>query len=82
MGIITWIIMGLVVGVLAKWIMPGNDPGGIFVTTIIGIAGAFIGGYFGSILGFGSITGFNLVSIALAVGGALSLLFFYRLIKK
>ena len=82
MGIITWIIMGLVVGVLAKWIMPGKDPGGFFVTILIGIAGAFVGGFIGSLLGLGSVTGFNIISLALAIGGALILLFLYRVIKK
>ena len=82
MGLITWILMGLIVGVLAKWIMPGEDPGGIFVTILIGIAGAFLGGFIGSAMGLGSVTGFNLVSMALAVGGALLLLFGYRLLKQ
>ena len=82
MGLITWILMGLIVGVLAKWIMPGEDPGGIFITILIGIAGAFLGGFIGSFIGLGSVTGFNLVSLALAVGGALLLLFGYRLLKQ
>ena len=82
MGIISWIIMGLIVGVLAKWIMPGSDPGGLIVTTLIGIAGAFVGGFLGSLVGLGSVSGFNLISLALAIGGALLLLFGYRLIKK
>ena len=43
MGILSWIVMGLIVGALAKWIMPGPDPGGCIVTTLIGIAGAFVG---------------------------------------
>ena len=78
MVFISWIVMGLIVGVLAKWIMPGKDPGGIIVTILIGIAGAFVGGYIGSLLGLGVVSGFNLVSIALAIGGALLLLFLYR----
>lgn len=82
MGIISWIIMGLIVGALAKFIMPGDDPGGIFVTILIGIAGAFFGGFIGSRLGFGDVTGFNLGSIVLAVGGALILLLGYRTLKK
>ena len=43
MGILSWIVMGLIVGVLAKFIMPGNDPGGIIITILIGIAGSFVG---------------------------------------
>ena len=82
MGIFSWIVMGLVVGALAKFIMPGKDPGGLIVTILIGIAGAFVGGYLGSMLGFGPVTGFNLGSIFLATGGAIVLLILYRMIKK
>ena len=81
MGILSWVILGLVVGVLAKFIMPGKDPGGIFITIIIGIAGAFLGGFLGSLLGLGDVSGFNLVSIGLATAGALILLFGYRQFK-
>lgn len=82
MGILSWIVMGLIVGALAKFIMPGKDPGGIIVTILIGIAGAFVGGFIGSLLGLGAFTGFNLWSLLLAVGGALILLWLYRVIKK
>jgi len=82
MGILSWIIMGLIVGILAKLVMPGKDPGGIIVTILIGIAGAFVGGVIGSYLGLGTVTGFNLVSILLALGGAVLLLILYRVIKK
>jgi uncharacterized membrane protein YeaQ/YmgE (transglycosylase-associated protein family) len=82
MGVISWIFMGLIVGVLAKWIMPGEDPGGIFITILIGIAGAFLGGFIGSFIGLGSVSGFDRISLALAVGGALLLLFGYRLLKQ
>jgi len=81
MGILSWIVLGLLVGVLAKWIMPGGDPGGIFVTILIGIAGALIGGFLSSALGFGTVTGFNVPSLAIAVGGSLLLLFGYRRLK-
>ena len=81
MGLLSWILLGLVVGVLAKWIMPGPDPGGVFITILIGVAGAFVGGFIGSFFGLGSITGFNLGSLALATGGALLLLFGYRQIR-
>ena len=81
MGILSWIIMGLIVGALAKFIMPGDDPGGIIITILIGIAGAFVGGFLGSLIGLGGVTGFNLGSVALAVGGALLLLFIYRKVK-
>ncbi|MEM7099659.1 MAG: GlsB/YeaQ/YmgE family stress response membrane protein [Pseudomonadota bacterium] len=81
MGIISWVVLGLVVGVLAKFIMPGKDPGGIFVTILIGIAGAFVGGFVGSFLGLGDVTGFNLVSVGLATVGAVILLAVYRMLK-
>jgi uncharacterized membrane protein YeaQ/YmgE (transglycosylase-associated protein family) len=74
--------MGLIVGLLAKFIMPGKDPGGIIITTLLGIAGAFVGGYIGSFLGLGTVTGFNAGSILLAIGGAVLLLILYRVIKK
>lgn len=81
MGILSWIILGLLVGALSKWIMPGDDPGGIFVTILIGIAGALIGGFLSSALGFGDVSGINLGSIVIATIGSLILLFGYRRIK-
>lgn len=81
MGIISWIVFGLIAGVLAKWIMPGKDPGGIVVTILIGIAGAFVGGFVATLIGFGSISGFDIRSFVIAVGGALLLLFAYRKFK-
>jgi uncharacterized membrane protein YeaQ/YmgE (transglycosylase-associated protein family) len=81
MGIISWILLGLVAGALAKWIMPGKDPGGIVITMLIGIAGALIGGFIASLLGLGRVSGFNLWSLLVAVGGALILLWAYRKFK-
>jgi uncharacterized membrane protein YeaQ/YmgE (transglycosylase-associated protein family) len=81
MGLLSWILMGLVVGVLAKWIMPGDDPGGFFMTILLGVAGAFVGGFIGSAVGLGTVTGFNLGSLALAVGGALLLLWGHRRLR-
>ena len=78
MGILSWILLGLIVGALAKWIMPGPDPGGFIVTILIGVAGAFVGGFIGSMVGLGTVTGFNLGSLLLAIGGALLLLWGYR----
>jgi uncharacterized membrane protein YeaQ/YmgE (transglycosylase-associated protein family) len=82
MGLIMWMVLGLVVGVLAKWIMPGKDPGGIIVTTLIGIAGAVVGGWIGTFIGFGKVSGFDFRSLVIAVGGAVLLLFIYRKVKK
>mgnify|MGYP001591623941 CR=1 FL=1 len=81
MGLLSWILMGLVVGVLAKWIMPGDDPGGFFMTILLGVAGAFVGGFIGSAVGLGTVTGFNVGSLALAVGGALLLLWGHRKLR-
>jgi uncharacterized membrane protein YeaQ/YmgE (transglycosylase-associated protein family) len=82
MGLIAWIVMGLIVGALAKWIMPGENPSGCLITILLGMGGAFLGGFIGSVAGFGSVTGFNLGSIAIAVGGAVLVLFGYRALKK
>jgi uncharacterized membrane protein YeaQ/YmgE (transglycosylase-associated protein family) len=81
MGIIAWIIFGLIAGVIAKLIMPGKDPGGFIITIFLGIAGALVGGFIGSRLGFGDVTGFNLGSFLIAVAGAVLLLFIYRMLK-
>jgi uncharacterized membrane protein YeaQ/YmgE (transglycosylase-associated protein family) len=62
--------------------MPGKDPGGLFVTILIGIAGGLLGGYIGAQLGIGAVTGFNVASLLLATGGAVLLLILYRIIKK
>jgi uncharacterized membrane protein YeaQ/YmgE (transglycosylase-associated protein family) len=76
-GIIGWVLVGLVAGILAKWIMPGRDPGGIIVTILIGIAGGVIGGFVASKLGIG---GGNIVNILIATAGAIVLLALYRVI--
>ena len=81
MGILSWLLLGLIVGALAKWIMPGADPGGIIVTILLGIAGAFVGGFFATRLGLGTVDGFNLGSLAIAIGGSLLLLWIYRLMR-
>ena len=78
MGILSWIVLGLVVGVLAKFLMPGKDPGGFVVTTLLGIGGAVLGGWIATLFGMGDVTGFDLRSLLIAVGGSLLLLFTYR----
>jgi len=78
MGILAWILFGLIAGVIAKLIMPGKDPGGFIVTILLGIAGALIGGFIGSALGFGGVDGFNFGSFLIAVVGAILLLVIYR----
>jgi uncharacterized membrane protein YeaQ/YmgE (transglycosylase-associated protein family) len=78
-GFLGWIVVGLIAGVLAKWIMPGKDPGGIIVTILIGIAGGLLGGFIGSQLGLGG-SG-NFVNILIATAGAILLLWIYRVVK-
>ncbi|MBA2490385.1 MAG: GlsB/YeaQ/YmgE family stress response membrane protein [Gammaproteobacteria bacterium] len=82
MGILIWIIFGLIAGVIAKLIMPGKDPGGFIITILLGVAGALVGGFIGSALGFGPVDGFNFGSFVIAVLGAILLLWIYRVIKK
>ena len=78
MGILVWIIFGLIVGAVAKLIMPGRDPGGIIVTMLLGIVGALLGGWLGQALGLyapGEPAGF-----IMAVIGAIIVLLIYRLL--
>lgn len=82
MGILSWVVFGAMAGFVAKWIMPGDDPGGFIVTILLGIAGAFVGGFIGSLIGFGDISGFDFRSLAMAIVGALVLLFGYRVGKQ
>ena len=82
MGILTWVVLGLIVGVLAKLIMPGKDPGGIIITIVLGIVGALIGGFIANAMGLGSVSGINLGSIAIAVLGAILVLAVYRLMRR
>lgn len=82
MGILAWIVFGLIAGAIAKWIMPGKGPGGILLTIILGIVGAVVGGFVGTQLGFGDISGFDLRSMVLAIGGGVLVLFLYGLATK
>jgi uncharacterized membrane protein YeaQ/YmgE (transglycosylase-associated protein family) len=74
-AIIGWIIIGLIAGALAKLIMPGDDPGGIIITILIGIAGAIVGGYLAGLIGIG---GGTIMTIITATIGAIILLAIYR----
>jgi uncharacterized membrane protein YeaQ/YmgE (transglycosylase-associated protein family) len=82
MGILTWIVFGLIAGAVAKWVMPGSDPGGWIVTILIGIVGAMLGGWIGTMLGIGQVTGFNLGSLLIAIGGSVVLLWLYRVVTR
>jgi uncharacterized membrane protein YeaQ/YmgE (transglycosylase-associated protein family) len=81
MGILSWIVFGLIAGALAKFIMPGRDPGGCIITCILGIVGAVIGGWIGTMLGFGEVMGFDLRSFGVAILGSLVVLLIYRLVS-
>jgi uncharacterized membrane protein YeaQ/YmgE (transglycosylase-associated protein family) len=77
-----WALFGLIAGAVAKFLMPGNQPGGIIMTIVLGIVGAVVGGFLGTLLGFGDISGFDLRSMLLAVGGGLVVLFVYGMLMK
>jgi uncharacterized membrane protein YeaQ/YmgE (transglycosylase-associated protein family) len=81
MGILGFIILGLIAGAIAKAILPGDDPGGIFVTIIIGIVGAIIGGLIASALGIGKLGDFfDIGTWLIAIAGSLLLLIVYRMV--
>jgi uncharacterized membrane protein YeaQ/YmgE (transglycosylase-associated protein family) len=80
MGILVWIMLGLIAGAAAKFIMPGRDPGGLIVTILVGVGGAVMGGMIATALGFGTISGFDIRSLVIATCGALVLLVGYRLV--
>jgi uncharacterized membrane protein YeaQ/YmgE (transglycosylase-associated protein family) len=80
MSIIGWIVFGLIVGIIAKFLMPGRDPGGFIITTLLGIAGALVGGYLGRFLGLygeGDQAGY-----IMAVIGSIVLLLIYRMASR
>jgi uncharacterized membrane protein YeaQ/YmgE (transglycosylase-associated protein family) len=81
-GLISWVLVGIIAGVLAKWIMPGEGPGGFVVTIILGMAGASLGGFVFRVLGGAGATGFNVWSILVATIGAVILLFLYGLFSR
>ncbi|GAB2683262.1 GlsB/YeaQ/YmgE family stress response membrane protein [Saccharopolyspora gloriosae] len=80
MGILSWIIFGLIAGAIAKFILPGKDPGGIIVTILIGIVGGLLGGWLSSKFGGAGVNDFSLMSFVWAVIGSLILLIAYRLV--
>jgi uncharacterized membrane protein YeaQ/YmgE (transglycosylase-associated protein family) len=83
MGFLGWIVLGLIAGAIAKLIMPGDDPGGIIVTILIGIVGAVIGGFLGSrIFGIGLENFWSLQTWIVAIVGSLILLGLYRLFTR
>jgi uncharacterized membrane protein YeaQ/YmgE (transglycosylase-associated protein family) len=80
MGILSWCVFGLIVGALAKFVMPGRDPGGIIVTMLIGIVGATVGGFLGR--GLGLYTASEPASFFMAFIGAVVLLMLFRLLVR
>ncbi len=78
MDYLTWAAIGLVAGAIARILHPGKDPGGCVVTPLLGVAGAFIGGFAARKLGFAGVEAFDLRSIGISVAGALLLLIVYR----
>ncbi len=82
MGILSWIILGLIAGALAKFIMPGNQSSGWIITIVLGIVGAVVGGFIGNALGFGDVNGFNFRSLIVATVGALVVLGIYSMVAK
>jgi len=80
MGILSWIVFGLVVGIIAKLLTPGKDPGGIIVTMLLGIAGALLGGFIGRAMGFYGPD--QPAGWLMSIGGAIVLLLLYRLMAR
>ena len=81
MGIIAWLVFGLIAGALAKFIMPGDQKGGCLLTSLLGIVGAMVGGWIGTLLGFGKVTDFDFRSMLIAVLGAFVILLIFRLVS-
>jgi uncharacterized membrane protein YeaQ/YmgE (transglycosylase-associated protein family) len=82
MGIISWVMVGLIAGLLSKWIIPGSGPAGFIITALIGMAGASMGGFIVRLFGGAGATGFNVWSLVVATLGAIILLFLYGLIAR
>ncbi len=82
MSWLIWVVLGLIAGLIAKFLMPGRDPGGLLVTILLGIVGALVGGFLSTRLGYGDVTGFNLPSVIIAVLGSMLLLFIYRMLRR
>jgi len=81
MGLIAWIVLGGIAGLIAKALMPGRDPGGCILTVIIGVVGALLGGFLATALGFGGLSGLDWRSLVIAVIGAFVLLAVLRMLR-
>jgi uncharacterized membrane protein YeaQ/YmgE (transglycosylase-associated protein family) len=82
MGLVTWILLGLLAGVIAKYVMPGVGPSGWILTTLLGMVGAVVGGIVGNFVGFGGVNSLTIGSLLLAVLGSILVLAGYRTIVK
>jgi uncharacterized membrane protein YeaQ/YmgE (transglycosylase-associated protein family) len=83
MGILSWVVLGLIAGLLARFLMPGKGPEGLIITIVLGIAGALLGGFIASrVFGIEDITGLDVRSVAVAVAGAVLLLVIYGALKR
>jgi uncharacterized membrane protein YeaQ/YmgE (transglycosylase-associated protein family) len=80
MGIIAWIVLGLIAGAIAKYIMPGRDPGGIIVTIILGIVGAVVGGFISAAIFGRGVESLDIMSIIIAIIGAVIVLAIYHMV--
>ena len=81
MGLIAWIVLGGIAGLIAKALMPGKDPGGCILTVIIGIVGALLGGFLATALGYGGLSGLDWRSLVIAVIGSFVLLAILRIFR-
>lgn len=81
MGLISWAVMGLCAGALARFLAPGDDSMGCFMTIVVGVVGAVIGGLLATLLGFGGFQGFDPYSLIVATLGAVVLLLVVRLFR-
>ncbi len=81
MSLLAWLVVGLIAGFLAKYVVPGEGPGGVLGDLLVGVVGAFIGGWVFNAFGNAGVTGLNLWSIAVAFVGGVILLFIARLLS-
>jgi uncharacterized membrane protein YeaQ/YmgE (transglycosylase-associated protein family) len=82
MGIVAWLVFGLVAGLLAKFLLPEKAPGGLLATILLGIIGAAVGGWIGTQLGFGGVSEFDFRSMLIAVAGSCLCLIVYALLTR
>jgi uncharacterized membrane protein YeaQ/YmgE (transglycosylase-associated protein family) len=80
MSFIAWLVFGLIAGAIAKLLMPGDQKGGCLMTSLLGIIGAVVGGWIGTLMGFGTVTQFDVRSMAIAVVGSLIILLIFRVV--